>query len=358
MEKKAIREKEWHEKHAFKLKKREATHSERLLKWRATRENAQEYSQSDRLILDAPLRFSFISNHDEACKFINQLREVVLVEGKSVTLNLTMCEEISPEACLVLYAELERIFYYRNKGSVDAQLPKAAIPFSIMKAFGFFSLFKYMKGRDLSLVAKPSIMIAPVTSATIGKPEEVISGINKLFEHSLPVPIILDKALYRVLTEAMNNTVEHAYPQDEEVPWSCGHWWRAGFSNRENNSTYVVFYDQGVGIPNTLNKNWSEAIRAVLSVLPGGLGHGETIEIATRLKRTGSDKEGRGNGLRDLKRLIDVSDDGSLTIQSLKGEYIYPHNKAYLTKDYEINLQGTLIVWTIKSTVKVEQVAA
>src|SRR3546814_19519209 len=79
--------------------------------------------------------------------------------------------------------------------------------------------------------------------------------------------------------------------------------------NLADNEVTIVLFDQGVGIPNTLDPTAYESIRAALanisnlklSTQPSA---GEMILAATEYHRSGTGGKGRGRGFADMKRFV------------------------------------------------------
>jgi hypothetical protein len=110
-----------------------------------------------------------------------------------------------------------------------------------------------------------------------------------------------------------------------------------------------MLYDQGVGIPSTLPKNYSmEMINSALSLLkiiqPQD---GEMIQAAMQIGRSRTRLVHRGKGLADLRGFVERAGSGSLRILSGKGYYEYFADGREKVQNMGASLGGTLIQWRV-----------
>ena len=148
------------------------------------------------------------------------------------------------------------------------------------------------------------------------------------------------------LTEAMTNSINHAYPDEymEKKDFSKKMWYMSASVNTTANILTVMFYDEGIGIPESLPKTWPEAIKSALWII----NKGDIIKAATQVSRTSTNEKTRGKGLKDIKNYIDaVGEENSyLEIYSLKGYYRYQTLKEK-TSENKNPIEGTLIQWKV-----------
>ncbi len=149
------------------------------------------------------------------------------------------------------------------------------------------------------------------------------------------------------LKEAMGNAHEHAYDRPTELPFLPHRWWIAGHLDPRNNEMMILILDLGIGIPNHLKPSLYEQVCAIFdwSATPSD---GAMIRAATELYRTSTGQEGRGKGFRDMKRFIDVCDDGELRVLSNRGSYTYRKNELESFADHDTSIGGTLIEWRVR----------
>ncbi len=183
--------------------------------------------------------------------------------------------------------------------------------------------------------------------------DEKVSGVKigtliEFFEKILYFsPDIRDK-FSDALMEAAANTVEHAY--SSESSYHIDKWWLTASLNKISNEVSFVFYDQGLGILNTLekaNKNikFKRLVDDGINIF--GYSKGDILRklITTNLSQYKDNR--RGNGLISFKSFIDEVEDGSLSISTDNFTYLAKEDKII---EFDNKLNGTLIVWKIKAT--------
>jgi anti-sigma regulatory factor (Ser/Thr protein kinase) len=145
--------------------------------------------------------------------------------------------------------------------------------------------------------------------------------------------------LYGVITEAITNTIQHAYPDESTEK----RWWI--FSQQMDNKLFIAIYDHGMGIPESLAPK-------LLDNITYGKRYGRDammIKIAVSSDRTRTKLDYMRKGLPEMLEFAKRSETGGFVIHSLSGGYKY--NSRQKTEDqrkYKENIKGTLIQWEIK----------
>lgn len=165
--------------------------------------------------------------------------------------------------------------------------------------------------------------------------------------------------IYTALVEAIKNVKQHAYSSADPfgIP-SVGQWWVGGAYDPVRNVLQVVAYDQGVGIPTTLEKqSWFQSILRFAplefddaDIIGGAIRYSRTRMRAFARGRTRSvdDGEGRGNGLWAICHFIRELDGSSVRIVSGHGEVIVAGRRAVEKKHHANPFCGTLIEWNLQ----------
>jgi hypothetical protein len=347
-----IYQRKWHDAHARNIRKRESTHEERL---RRRKEDliTHRSKAAMRKNLKVPEIMSIFENCDQTIKFINDIKETVFNDNLYAILDFSKCKEITAETCVVLAAEIDRC----NKlfpESVTGTYPKDVDVYFLLNELGFFHLLG-IRSTKPEFDDLPEVDVVRLQSGA-DNPINLMRGIKELFykdgdeDENIQSKSPFSKKVFRALTEAMGNAVEHAYPEDfkrNKKDTCIPKWWRAGFKVNEDNMVIMILYDQGAGIPNTLKTNWKEKLDALASVLTRDPYDDEKIALAMEKGRTSTKVKGRGQGSFDMQKLIRESSDGILSIFSYKGAYSYFNSGKYETFNLDHYLEGTLIVWRI-----------
>ncbi len=282
-------------------------------------------------------------------EFIREFRRVALAERRPVRLDFSNTKYIGPAASLVLVAEVYRCMQIAQD-RVIGTYPKDKELERMLQDTGFFDLLDVASRLPTTEKKGPLEYIKFQTGTRALGPdayhlEQALLGEERKLDKGASAK------LYRGITEAMTNVVQHAYMdlRKEPIPRLHNQWWMVGHIDRDKQDLMVMFFDQGVGIPATLPfKHANEVIAAALvkfNIIKSQ--DGELILAAMELGRSRTDLSHQGRGLNDLRAFIDKSGAGSLKILSRNGEYTYSSSKQETTKNHRLSLGGTLIQWTV-----------
>jgi len=297
-----------------------------------------------------PPKLSLYNDYESTVQFISNIRAIALGQRRRVWLDFDETTQIGPAAMLVLLAEIYRCRKIEaNAARVTGSYPADKKLERDLQDAGFYKLLDVRNRLPDQNPSGQTEYIPFVTGTkTVG---EVADGLQKaLLGPTIHMRPDLSSKLYRGLTEAMTNVVQHAYPPDAPGPRRFkSRWWLVGHIDKQKQQLMVMLFDQGVGIPKTLPKNYNaELITAML----GSLGiitprHAEFIQAAMALGRSKTKDEHRGRGLQDLRSFVDNAGTGSLTIFSSRGQFEYRAGGKESLTNHDKSLGGTLIEWTV-----------
>lgn len=347
--------KKWHKIHTQNLRKRESTRAERLLNRRLGLKKAKTLDAM-RVHMNAPETMDLISHYEETCKFIYKIKKTVFSDGLYVFLNFSTCKYISPETCVVLASEIDRCRSLVPK-SVHGAYPSDPDVYFQLNELGFFGMLGIKASKPVFDDA-PEVDVVKLTSGS-DNPENLRLGMKELFDKTIQVEKddTYTEDVWRALSEAMINSIEHAYPEKfrAKTQKTClPKWWRAGFKDNEQNNVIMVFFDQGTGIPNTINPTWEEKVKSFVRKFSREPDDNEKIVMAMEKGRSSTKVEGRGQGSFDMQKLIRQSSDAHLNVLSYNGRYTYKSSGEYYSEDVITPLPGTLLIWKICLNTKIE----
>ena len=266
---------------------------------------------------------------------------------------------ISPAAALVLAAEYDRA-QRRNRlgrrGVVNADAWDPGVARTLIDVGFLKHLHAQLPDYQRLHPSAPEKRMLPMLTGDQNEPEEA-SRLSQNLE-SLMNSVIdsaLSQAIYIGLIEAMDNCASHAYPEKHEFryPTEQHRWWMSG-SVANGRELEVIFFDQGATIPGTLpNSGKAEVARHWLKRTLNLIGieaadDGQRIQAAMEVGRSTVEDQGRGYGLIQMRRLVDLAASGSLRILSRRGRYIYSRDSGETVDTLDRSIGGTLVHWRFR----------
>lgn len=330
-------------------------------------------------VISPPTVWCFDKNFEETCFFLQKLRKRLLSPKRNVAwvaapsgrsqfskisgfMDFSLVEEMSTSAALVLCAEYVRaaVIVGRSPPLINLEDWKQPV-FGRLFDLGFFDALKIEPEQiPQKFASNDSILTLRFLSGSNAEEtkaaDEALMELARFIDPQGELPPDISLALNSALSEAMVNVKRHAYPRDHRFAYRhVGRWWLAGSANRANRTLTISIYDQGASIPVTyqrleLQDKVREFIAQIASAEPDRLFKydGRNIEAAVRYGRSQIDAEHHGNGLPQMKEVIDLVSNGQLRILSRGGEYIYNRHNGATSRSHRASIGGTLIEWTVQ----------
>ncbi len=321
-------------------------------------------TRRDAVIVEAPERLSFSLNGTETIKFFDELKHAIFtndirkkkgkVQRKAMHLRLNKIQYMSLPCAVVLSAELKRwtLMYSGAPRLVDygqwsSRVRSLLVNLGTLKHLGV-KRKSYQRYSSRSI--QDQAILVELSSAVVQDGEKVSALQDKLMalaKYFEPKPYI-----FRALLEATNNAIEHAYEGEDALKFpnvGGGRWYATASYDPAKDSLRFFVYDQGIGIPASLEKKdaWSSALRLVSERL-GFSGHDtDVIAAAFEIGRTRTKQDERGKGLMDMLNVIKAAKSGSIRVISGQGDYTVHANGALETRQHSSHIGGTLIEWCI-----------
>lgn len=301
-----------------------------------------------------PDRICLRTNRDAVINAINELEQTVFIKQHRAMLYFDSIEYLEPAATILLLASIFRcrnLRQFRGRHSVIGNYPKDRSVLLQLAEMGFFKLLD-VKVPDLDQEGsgldptRPFFLRFQTMTRVVG--HEAAAFCDLVTIGAFQMAPQTKRQMVAALKEAMGNAHEHAYsrPTGREIPVMNNRWWIAGHLDRRRGEMMVILFDQGVGIPETLDLNLLDRLAAIVK-LSSRPTDAELIEAATELYRTSTGDRGRGRGFRDMKRFIDSCDDGELRVLSNRGAYSYMKGAPH-TDNWNTSICGTLIEWRVR----------
>jgi hypothetical protein len=308
-----------------------------------------------------PPAFSFATSFEDTAQALDTLRDVCLHQRRRAMLHFTAVEEIEPAAALALVAEIFRIRNLRSPEAVWGTYPRRRVIYELLRDMGFFSLLQIKEKRDIPEAEPDASRPIFLRFQTDNKVDAkmVDRFVEVLEEHFMTLNELARGRLVAAIIEAMNNTLDHAHPTTIAGETMPRRWWMSSWVNVRDRDVTVMLFDQGVGIPETLDATLYERVRATLkeiinlNAISAQPSDGEMILAATELYRTSTGQSGRGQGFRNMKRFVDVCTDGELRVLSNRGRYVYMKDTEN-HDDASLSIGGTVVEWRFRHDGSVE----
>lgn len=301
-----------------------------------------------------PRTFSFRENYSETVGVLGAIRDIALHNHRRILLHLTQLERVEPAAALALVAEIFRVRHLRSTRAVTGTYPDDPVAYQLLADMGFYKQLSMRNRHEppaSGLAPERPLFLRFISSNSV---ESVIADgfVDVVENHIVPLNGVARGRLVAAIIEAMNNTLDHAHPTrilNETMP---RRWWLSAWVNVQDREVSISLYDQGVGIPVTLEPTVYEKIRSAASgiarlTLSAKPSDGEMIAAATELHRTGTGQGGRGKGFRNMKQFVDVCSDGELRVLSNQGFYSYMRDEEAFGNE-RTSIGGTLVEWRFR----------
>lgn len=303
----------------------------------------QPYSLPESEIV-VPEELDFDSLAIPTLHFFRRLRaEICQRRRMAILVDHSRLKRLTPEAALVLVAEMYRSCELFRDCRKFARLPDAPAIRDLLGEVGYYDYFR--KGKELwTKPPKPAVDFLSHQKGTKLEPTVV----KRLMQHFASVSTLdqeMSTALYEALIECMNNVLEHAYPSNHPQANRYRLWWILSYIDASNGKISFCFFDQGTGIPRTIRTRFRDAPWL------GPLGPSDSELLQTAVIQGGyssTKKRSKGRGLPTLKRFTDSASDGELSIVTHKSICTFHTGRPPVRSDEKISLPGTLIAWNIR----------
>ena len=300
-----------------------------------------------RLDITLPERLDFDGAYEATTSIFKLLRHASIKTYRVKKLRFNNLNYISPAAALVLASEVDK-WNQRLKGRLKADVETWTADIKrLLCEMGYFELLGLPRPKE-DYVPGDVVFLKFIRGKSgegdIGKlAQQLRKNIQEIAGQT-----IRKTSLYEGLSEAITNVGQHAYPPAAMVRGKK-QWWLSASFNKSRRELTVMFYDQGIGIPNTLPRaSMYELFKDVFAKWSDS----EKIKAAMEYGRSSVVKPERGKGLKQLLVFAQAYPEGSLSIYSQRGLYHVSYapdgTPVELQRNYQSSVGGTLIVWSIR----------
>ncbi|MCP3895083.1 MAG: ATP-binding protein, partial [Bacteroides sp.] len=278
-------------------------------------------------------------------------------------------EVLSTAPALILAAVYERAKVATGEVPPAINFPNwSPQAFQTLYEIGFFEIVGHAPAEKIREVYVEKLDSSYKVSKTItGKnadgleqASDVVLELLNYLSVDQTVAETLIKDINSAVSEAMINVARHAYREEfvaQSTKVCLKQWWMSARADRSANTLTIAVYDQGETIPGTLPKRewYQETVeKAMRSVIPDfvyasqqrTIDH-EFINYSMKKGRTQTGESRRGLGLPQMQDLIEACPDGTLSILSRQGLYMYGKNVGVYKQRLDLELEGTLVEWKL-----------
>ena len=271
-----------------------------------------------------------------------KLLRALVSRKRPVMLVFDRTERVFSEGMLLLVAEIRRLLRY-SEGHADIKctVPSNDKVAQVLKQVGLLDLL----GVECTVQPRDSDVVMWRHAYGSGAQGSLFDDV--LGDYDGEITSALTSALYRGVSEAMTNVVNHAYSAARAdglgYQGNGKEWWM--FSAEQNGKLSLVFCDLGAGISGTLPVSRPDIWKRILRRDSRDDARVIKYAVADSVSRT---KKGhRGKGLGQIARVIESIPDASVVIYSNKGAYRRTADGAVRVVEFDGSILGTLINWQI-----------
>lgn len=278
----------------------------------------------------APTVCNLLKNPEATIKFFKDLDSTILIRRMWADIDFGGVNDLGNEVILYL---LSRMDHYRERfirAPIKGNFPADRKAKKVFDDSGFYDF------------VKTDVPIQDISTSDTLKirngfrvDESVAHDLREFVKAQLPgIAELKLKQVYRSVIECMANTNNHAYSTNE----NDSKWWLICKADKINNKVYLIFLDNGKGIPATMKTRVVET----MTFTKDAEYVSAALEGTVLRSRTG--KPERGKGLPSLNKQFKTGYISDLCIISRKAHL-------NLAKNTEVNLEhrffGTLLTWGI-----------
>lgn len=194
-------------------------------------------------------------------------------------------------------------------------------------------------------------IVSGTTAEELQEASEAILNLAPFIAAGGALPQELVVEMNTAIGEGLTNVSGWAYPDTHRYKYvPVKRWWLTAAADRDNATLTISLYDQGATIPVTFNRpSLPRTVWEFLTskILPGreSPDDGSYIEGAMRFGASGTGLSHRGQGLPQMKELIDYCGGGSLTVLSRRGRCRYEPEVGMTSDSMGTSVGGTLVEW-------------
>lgn len=334
-----------------RIKRREmrAGKAERRTQRLAVRISLQEKRNfsSRKVSLPSTLSLTKSNSRTDLLVAVKWLRECVATPHvNTVIVDFSKVSALHPCGTILLIAELERLLEDSRYGvKLKATYPKDEV---VEQLFQHVSILEKLGCPPRKKIDSENVVVWLYESGVEGNLDSVVGNLPSLLTSGSNMELRM--AVNSGMAEAVANSSEHAYIAKREDGLdidSPTKWWL--FAKKEGDDISLVICDLGVGIPRSLPETWKEEVESFAKTMIGKKREDhQFIKLAMQLGRSRTELDHRGQGLKDILKVVQTQRVGRLGIYSNHGVYNCdgPTGRIYSCSEGD-SILGTVVQWVM-----------
>ncbi|WP_147296039.1 hypothetical protein [Pseudomonas fluorescens] len=327
-----------------KLKRRQMR---RLIDQRVQSLGTRHFS-SKKIVLPTTLSLATSSDRNLLVDALTNLRSFVAADNvSSVVIDFSKVEILHPCGTILLVAEIERLLEDSRYGiKLKATYPECEV---VEQLFQYISILEKLGCPPrVEIIDSQDVVVWLYESGVEGNLDAIVGNLPALLTSGSNMALRM--AVNSGMAEAVANSSEHAYiferadGLDIDSPTK---WWL--FAKKEDDDISLVICDLGVGIPGSLPRTWTEDVEAFAKTMIGKKREDhQLIKFAMKLGRSRTNLVHRGQGLKDILKVVKKQKVGRLGIYSNCGVYNFDGPTGYTFGCSEpTSILGTVVQWRV-----------
>lgn len=278
--------------------------------------------------------------------FIKNLRNVTLTNNIRVKIDFSETNVCGASGMLLLFSEVYRICEISELTKIVSGINiNDETVRQVFKHTGFGPMLQIKD--DISITDDNVRHWKCVTGE--GTDSSIVGHLSEQFTTQIGEDV--SSELFGAYVDAIDNVAGHAYiePRCKNDKFKDKRWWM--FAEIKDGKFITATCDLGIGIPRSLPaEGFREELLEYFSRFGIKRNDSTMIQAAFELNRTKTKNKKHGKGLKRMRKIVDIINDGHISIYSNSGLYTYSVSSNKAKKEQLIttkNIMGTIVEWNI-----------
>lgn len=302
--------------------------------------------QSTRVSVPVSINVCSIPNRKDTIRFFAKMRSSAF-SGNSIILDFSRTKFLTAPGMLLFIAEVDRIKRIMgDKFDFRISNLKENVVRQVLIQIGFFDLCGYATDKISRKGFREDTRHWQFASG-----ERVDDEANAAFDRiEGRIAKAAFKGIWKGLSEALVNSVQHAYLQPRGTngpPMNLKRWWM--FTQERDGKLTIAVCDLGIGIPRSLPLNWRDSVLSQIASKIASTGPDvRAVRTALEVGKTRTMEGHRGRGLPEIWQAVRNFDGSGILIHSNHARLAWnAEERQEHEREFSNSVSGTLVMWTV-----------